>query len=154
MFTKIFDPESPQNLVPSATKVFVSTLNNLPVIQVKDSNSSRPLTIATVTQTDVDFYSQTPEQIIQNWQKIIDEEIAQIEYFYSPQVLRNRLIQAIAIFLGILVISSILGLMYWLLDRQVQKLQLKYDAGIEASNLPRLRYKLKLRVSLKNPYDH
>ncbi len=133
VFTKIFEPESPQNLVPSSTEVFVSTLNNRPVIQVKDSNSSRPLTIATVTQTDVDFYSQTPEQIIQDWQKIIDEEIAQIEYFYSPPVIRNRLIQAIAILLGILAISIILGLMYWLLDRRLQKLQLKYDAGIEAS---------------------
>ncbi|MGV2827924.1 mechanosensitive ion channel family protein [Myxosarcina sp. GI1(2024)] len=35
--------------------------------------------------------------------------------------------------MGILVFSSILGLIYWILGRRLGKLQLKYDAGIEAS---------------------
>jgi small conductance mechanosensitive channel len=131
--TKILDPQSAAKGDSFSSEVFVSRLRERPVVQVKTFESSLPLTIATVTQSDVQFYSQTAEQIAINWQKSISEEIERIEYLTSPQIVRRRFWQAVAILMGILVASSILGLIYWLLGRRLGKLRLKYDAGIEAS---------------------
>ncbi len=133
IITKIFRPELAQQKSPTTAKVITSTLNNRPVVQVQYDKNSRPLTIATVTQTDVDFYSQNPEQIVRGWQKPLQQKISQIKYLYTPEIIRRRLGQAIAILLGILLISIILGLIHWWLGRRLIKLQLQYEAGIEAS---------------------
>ncbi|MGV2827923.1 hypothetical protein [Myxosarcina sp. GI1(2024)] len=81
--TKILAPQSAEKLDSFSAKVFVSTLRERPVVQVKTFKSSLSLTIATVTQSDVKFYSQTAEQIAINWQKSISEEIERIEYLTS-----------------------------------------------------------------------
>lgn len=131
--TKIFSPELAKKTIPTSAKVITSTLNNRPVVQIQISNNSRPLTIATVTQTDVEFYSQTSEQIVRDWQKSIQQKISRIEYLYSSEVIRDRLGQAILIVIVVLVISGILGLIHWWLGRRLSKLQLEYEAGISAS---------------------
>lgn len=130
ILTKIFRPEEERQTL-LASVVIASTLNDRPVIQIKYPQSSRPQTIVTVTQTDVDFYSQNPEQIIDDWQKSLQQEISQIEYLYSSRVIRRRLVQAIAILLVILGSSIILGSIHWWLGRRLIKLHLQYEAGIE-----------------------
>lgn len=133
IFTKIFHPEIARQTPPTSTKVIASVLKGRPVVQVQHEKNSRPLTIATVTQTDVDFYSQDPEQIVREWHDTLQQKIRQIEYLYSSEVIRRRLEQAIAILLAILFMSCILGLTHWWLGRRLFKLQLQYEAGIEAS---------------------
>ena len=64
LFGQIFrrtasNPSSP----PRASTVIVSTLRGLPVLQISNAERSRPLTIATVTPADQDFYSETSEQL-------------------------------------------------------------------------------------------
>lgn len=133
VFSRIFESELTKDSALTSAEVSIATLNNLPVVQVKYANSSRPLIIATVTQTDSTFYSQTPEQIAQDWQEILQQEIARIEYLALPSVIRRRLAEAIAILLGMLAVSGIIGAIYWLLGRRVAKLQFKQNEIIEAS---------------------
>ena len=95
----------------------------------------RPLTIATVTQTDVNFYSQSPEQIVRDWQQSLEDKISEIEYLYSSKVIRHRLKQAIAILSIAIVISVISVLIYWWLGRRLVKLQMQYEAGIKVLKL-------------------
>ncbi len=132
LVTKIFRPELAHKTSVSA-RVIASTLNNRYVVQIKYGETSRPLTIATVTPTDVDFYSQNPEQIVEEWRDILQQKISEIEYLYSAEVIRHRIKQAIAILLLIIFISTVLSSVYWWLGRQQTKLQLQYEAGIEAS---------------------
>ena len=131
---KLLEPQS-SKIDNSAPKVLVSTLNQRPVAQIKIDASFRPLTIATVTQTDVDFYSQTPEQIVRGWQEILVAEIERVKYLASPQVIRNRLWQAIAILIAAVVLSSLIGLMNWWLGRKYEQLKRRYEAGITVCKL-------------------
>ncbi len=130
--TKIFRPEVAKQKPKTSAQVITSTLNNRPVVQIQYDRSLRPLTIATVTQADVNFYSQNPEKIVREWQKSLQGKISEVEYLYSSQVIRHRLGEAIAILVGVIVASIILVLIYWWLGRRLVKLQMKYEAGIEA----------------------
>ena len=131
IFTKIFRPEVAEQIATTSARVITSTLNNRPVVQIQYERDSRPLTIATVTQTDVNFYSQNPEQIVREWQQSLQKKISEIEHLYSSEVIRHRLGQAIAILAVIIAISVISVLIYWWLGRRRLKLQMQYEAGIE-----------------------
>lgn len=131
--TKLFDPQSLE--ANPAPRVLVSTLNESPVVQVEIAGSSRPLTIATVTQTDVDFYSQTSEQIVRDWRESLTAEFERVKYLALPQVVRNRLWQAIAILVGTIVLSCSIGLIHWWLGRVYEKLKHRYEAGIAVCKL-------------------
>ncbi|MEM6613107.1 MAG: hypothetical protein AAF652_12805, partial [Cyanobacteria bacterium P01_C01_bin.72] len=48
VFNKIFKAESVETSTERSTQVVTATLKNTPVVQIKNSNSSRPRTIATV----------------------------------------------------------------------------------------------------------
>ncbi|MEM8832225.1 MAG: mechanosensitive ion channel family protein [Cyanobacteria bacterium P01_G01_bin.19] len=130
--TKIFRPEQARQASATPAKVITSVLNDRPVVQIQYDPNSRPLTIATVTQTDVDFYSQNPEQIVRQWQQSLQKKITQIEYFYSSEVIRRRLGQAIAIIAIAIVASIILVFIHWWLGRKSTQLKMQYEAGIEA----------------------
>ena len=135
IFTKIFRPEVAQQAQVTSAQVITSTLNNRPVVQIQYDRTLRPLTIATVTQTDVNFYSQSPEQIVRDWQQSLEDKISEIEYLYSSKVIRHRLKQAIAILSIAIVISVISVLIYWWLGRRLVKLQMQYEAGIKVLKL-------------------
>ena len=131
--TKIFRPEVAEQKSKTSAQVITSTLNNRPVVQIQYDRDLRPLTVATVTQADVNFYSQNPEQIAREWQKSLQQKIGEVEYLYSSEVIRHRLKEAIAILAGVFVTSVVLVLIYWLLGRRLVKLQMKYEAGVEAA---------------------
>ena len=135
IFTKIFRPEVAQQAQVTSAQVITSTLNNRPVVQIQYDRTLRPLTIATVTQTDVNFYSQSPEQIVRDWQQSLEDKISEIEYLYSSKVIRHRLKQAIAILSIAIVLSVISVLIYWWLGRRLVKLQMQYEAGIKVLKL-------------------
>ncbi|NEP18867.1 MAG: mechanosensitive ion channel family protein [Leptolyngbya sp. SIO4C1] len=118
---------------PRSAQVIVSTLQGLTVVQVTSTTSSRPLTIATVTQADANFYSETPEQVAQQWQTAIAGEIQQAETLYSPEVLLQRLQQTIAILLGILLLTGLLALIYRRLGKRQAQLQRRYASKAEVS---------------------
>ena len=131
--TKIFRPEVAEQKPKTSAQVITSTLNNRPVVQIQYDRDLRPLTVATVTQADVNFYSQNPEQIAREWQKSLQQKIGEVEYLYSSEVIRHRLKEAIAILAGVIITSVVLVLIYWLLGKRLVKLQMKYEAGVEAS---------------------
>lgn len=135
IFTKIFRPEVAQQAQGTSAQVITSTLNNRPVVQIQYDRTLRPLTIATVTQTDVNFYSQSPEQIVRDWQQSLEDKISEIEYLYSSKVIRHRLKQAIAILSISIIISVISVLIYWWLGQRLVKLQMQYEAGIKVLKL-------------------
>lgn len=129
--TKILSLNTADDISKTSAKAIISTLNNRPVIQIKYSQFL-PITIASVTQTEVDFYGQTADTIVRFWQKSLQQNIDRIEYLYSARIIQLRFIQAIAILLTAIIASVVLGLIYWWLGRRMSDLRLQYNAGIEA----------------------
>ena len=120
---------------PQTAQVIVSTLNNATVIQVTDDNDSRPLTLATVTDSDTDFYSQTTEEVAQQWREVLQAEITQARELYSPQTMLNRVKQAAIALLGVLLCTAILTFLYRHLGKRQSALQARIRAETEDSKL-------------------
>ena len=114
----------------SQAQVLISTLQNYNVVQINHSDTSRPRTIATVTESDADFYSETPKQIATTWQSAIASEIEQAEKLYSPGILRHRVQQALIIGLGLLLLTSLLASLHWHLGKKQMQLAMYYSQSV------------------------
>lgn len=117
------DPSAPS---PSA-QVIVSRLKNLPVVQVANRDSSRPMTIATVTEFDSNFYSEEAEQVAQQWKTALEAEISQAQSLYSAPVLNARIRQSLSILLGIFLATAVLASLNWKLSQKQSKLSDRRD---------------------------
>ena len=124
------------NSVDSQTaQVIVSTLNNATVIQVTDDNDSRPLTLATVTDSDTDFYSQTTAEVARQWQEVLQAEITQARELYSPQTMLDRVKQAAIALLVVLLCTAVLTFLYRYLGKRQKALQARIRAETKDSKL-------------------
>lgn len=133
-FAQLFNPVTQSDKPETrSAQVIISTLKNLQVLQISNSANSRPLTISTVTPADTDFYSETPEQLAQQWKEILENEIAAIKTIYSPQFLQQRLQQTAAILLGIILLTGLFGSLYWKIGSKQKRLTAQYAAEVEAA---------------------
>ncbi|MEM1370019.1 MAG: mechanosensitive ion channel family protein [Cyanobacteria bacterium P01_H01_bin.15] len=121
---------------PRSAEVITATLNNRPVVQIKSSDRSRPLTIITITQIDIDFYSETPELLSEEWRKIVQGEIDKVEELASLATARRGLQWSLAIVVGLIVTLSLLSLLSWLIRRQSRTLQTHREGAIAAADSP------------------
>ncbi|NJN23331.1 MAG: mechanosensitive ion channel family protein [Acaryochloridaceae cyanobacterium RL_2_7] len=97
------------------------------------SLNSRPLTIATVTPADSDFYSETSEQIAQQWKETLQKEIDEAEKIYSPQVFQQRLWEVIVILLGLVLLTGLISFLRWRLVKKQKALQTQQTTEKEAA---------------------
>ncbi|MEM6716929.1 MAG: mechanosensitive ion channel family protein, partial [Cyanobacteria bacterium P01_C01_bin.147] len=121
---------------PRSAEVITSTLNNRPVIQIKSSDRSRPLTIITITQTDIDFYSETSEVLLEEWRAILQSEIDKIQRLASVETARQGLQQSLTIVAGLTIALAIFGLLYWLAKRQHRALRRRSEHTAAAEDNP------------------
>ncbi|MEM6435365.1 MAG: hypothetical protein AAF773_16160, partial [Cyanobacteria bacterium P01_D01_bin.115] len=121
---------------PRSAEVITATLNNRPVVQIKSSDRSRPLTIITITQTDIDFYSETPEVLSEEWRTIVQGEIDKVEALASLATARRGLQRSLAIVVGLIAVLSLLSLLSWLMRRQARTLQMHREGAIAAAASP------------------
>ena len=135
---RLFNPEANLDPPPSA-RVITSTLRSLPVIQLIAGNS-RPLTIATVTPPDVDFYSQTPDQVAEQWRATLQAEASSIQALFSPLSLRQRIQETVGIALGLIVLTAVVSFIRWQLykKQRVLKDKLTAEAAEAVSEKPDL----------------
>ncbi|MGA9379483.1 MAG: mechanosensitive ion channel family protein [Phormidium sp.] len=111
--------------------VSTAMLNNRLIIEISDDQSSRTVRLVTLTEPDADYNGKTLEELAQEWQKIIQEEIVRMKQLLSPEVLRERLGQAVQIFLGLLVASAVIWLLWRILSRREQALETRYQKELE-----------------------
>ncbi|MEM6424015.1 MAG: mechanosensitive ion channel family protein [Cyanobacteria bacterium P01_D01_bin.128] len=121
---------------PRSAEVIVGTLNKRPVIQIKSSDRSRPLTIITITQTDIDFYSETSEVLSEEWRTILQDEINKLEQLASLETARRGLRQSLSIVLGLIAVLFTLGLLYWLARRQHRALKKRAETEAVTAESP------------------
>jgi small conductance mechanosensitive channel len=107
--------------------VTIATLNNRPIIQISDDQSSRPIRLVTVTEPDADLSGKALDELAAEWQKKLQEEIARFEQLASPAVLHQRLSQVLQIVLGLLLASAVIWLLRNVLVRRQQTLEARYQ---------------------------
>ncbi len=108
-----------------------TTLNNRPILQISDDQSSRPIRLITVTEPDADYHSKTLDQLAQEWQGIVQAEMVRLKQLSSVDVLRQRLGQSLQILLGLLVASFAIWFLQRLLTRRQKTLKARYQQELE-----------------------
>ncbi|MEH1865362.1 MAG: mechanosensitive ion channel family protein [Nostoc sp.] len=110
--------------------ISVATLNNRLILQLNDDQTTRSLRLVTVTEPDADYYGKTLEELAQEWQKILQAEVERIERLFSPNVLSQRVGQAIQISIGLVLGSVVLWFLRRTLIRKQTVLQARYQEHI------------------------
>ncbi|MEH2123065.1 mechanosensitive ion channel family protein [Nostoc sp.] len=110
--------------------ISVATLNNRLILQLNDNQMTRSLRLVTVTEPDADYYGRTLEELAQEWQKILQAEVERIERLFSPQVLSQRVGQALQISIGLVLGSVVLWFLRRTLIRKQTVLQARYQEHI------------------------
>lgn len=118
-----------QNL--KTLEISVSILNNQPIIQVSDAEITRPLKLVTVTELDADFHGKLPEELAEEWTKILQGELNKGINIFEPSQLIFRIKELFYIFTGTLVISVLLWLCKNLLGNKLKKLKIKEKESIK-----------------------
>ncbi len=112
--------------------VTIATLNNRPVIQISDDQSSRPIRLVTVTEPDGDFNGKTLDELGQAWQKILLDEVARFRQLASPEVIVQRVVQAVQILLSLLISSVVFWFLRRILTHRQQTLETRYQQQLAA----------------------
>ncbi len=115
-----------------APSVTIATLNNRPIIQISDDQSSRPIRLVTVTEPDADWNGKTLDELAQEWQAILQAETSRFKQLMARDVILQRVGQALQILLGLLIVSVVI---YWLrrhLNRHQQTLETRYQEQLAA----------------------
>ncbi|MEM9138162.1 MAG: mechanosensitive ion channel family protein, partial [Cyanobacteria bacterium P01_F01_bin.42] len=107
---------------------------SLPVLQIADQATSRPLTIATVTSPDANFYSETPEAIAQQWKRELEREIETAADLYSSEKYLSRLQRTALIPLGLIIWTGLLILGRALIRTKLKLLLAQYEQDLRASS--------------------
>jgi moderate conductance mechanosensitive channel len=107
--------------------VTVATLNNRPVLEIRNDKSTRPIRLVTVTEPDADFNGKTLDNLAQEWQKILQDEMLRFKQLASPKAIAQRVGQAFQILLGLLIASVTIWFLRRMLTRQQQILEARYQ---------------------------
>ncbi|MGV0106496.1 Mechanosensitive ion channel protein MscS [Nostoc sp. DSM 114160] len=110
--------------------ISVATLNNRLILQLNDDQTTHSLRLVTVTEPDADYYGKTLEELAQEWQKILQAEVERIERLFSPQVLSQRVGQALQISIGLVLGSVVFWFLRRTLIRKQTVLQARYQEHI------------------------
>ncbi len=112
--------------------VTVAKLNNRPILEIQDDQSTRPIRLVTVTEPDADWNGKELDELAQEWQKILQSEIARFKQLTAPDEIGRRVSQALQILLGLILATGVIwGLRHWLHRRQ-QQLETRYQAQLTA----------------------
>jgi len=126
---RVFDRTISAKQTPVVT---ISTLNNRPIIQVSDDQSSRPIRLVTVTEPDADRNGKTLDELAEEWQQILQDEIARFKQLAAPEVTLQRLIHAFKILLGLLIVSAVIWFLRRILTRRQKTLETRYQQELAA----------------------
>lgn len=117
-----------ESAVTQPVKVSISDEKDSPAIQISHSARDNPLTLVTVTPSDVNFYSKTSQNLAREWQSVLQAEIGRNEAIYAPQSLSERIKKTLLIVFVLLMLTGCLVFVRrWLAKRQ-QRLREQYTA--------------------------
>ncbi|MBD2770758.1 mechanosensitive ion channel family protein [Iningainema tapete] len=107
--------------------VTISTLNNRPIIQISNDQSTRPIRLVTVTEPDADFNGKALDKLAEEWRKILQDEMVRFKQLTAPKVILQRVRQVLQILLGLLIASAVIWFLRRVLTHRQQILETRYQ---------------------------
>jgi small conductance mechanosensitive channel len=115
--------------------VSIATLNNRPILEIKDDQSSRSIRLVTVTEPDADFNGKTLDELAQEWQKIVQDEVIRFRELAAPKAIIQRVFQALKILLGLLIVTAAIWFLRRLLTQRQRVLETHYQQRMTATTI-------------------
>ncbi|RMF65313.1 MAG: mechanosensitive ion channel family protein [Cyanobacteria bacterium J069] len=115
-----------------APQVAIAILNNRPVLQISDDQTTRPIRLVTVTEPDSDWSGKSLDELAEEWQKILQDEMVRFKELTSQKVILQRLRQAFQLLLGLVLASGIIWFLQRILTRRQQTLEARYEEQLAA----------------------
>jgi moderate conductance mechanosensitive channel len=115
-------------LDPDTIRVFSETLNNQPLLLVKDSGLVEPRVLLTVTGADAQYHGTTKEILAGRWQKLLEKELRQSLELRKPGALKLQIDRAGKIAIATVITTILLSLLIKVLQWREKDLQ-QYQAS-------------------------
>lgn len=113
-------------------QVTIAILNNRPVLQISDDQTTRPIRLVTVTEPDSDWNGKPLDELAKEWQGILQNEMVRFKQLTSKDIILQRLQSAFRIFLGLLLASGLIWFLQRLLTRRQRTLETRYEEQLAA----------------------
>ncbi|WP_225910573.1 mechanosensitive ion channel family protein [Thermoleptolyngbya sichuanensis] len=113
-------------------KVTIAILNNRPVLQISDDQTTRPIRLVTVTEPDSDWNSKPLDELAKEWQDILQNEMVRFKQLTSKDIILQRLRHAFQLLVGLLLASGIIWFLQRLLTRRQRTLEARYEEQLAA----------------------
>ena len=113
-YRTVYDPES--------FNVQVNILNGQTVITASDDYRHSPQVLATVTETDAEYYGLSQDEVGKLWRDRIQTTLGTALQERSPQALKAWLLSAVALVAGLMVLAWGSWILYRRLSRKQQRL--------------------------------
>lgn len=126
---RVFYRTTRANQMPIVT---VATLNHRPILEIQDDQSTRPIRLVTVTEPDADWHGKELDELAQEWQKILQSEIARFKQLTAPDEIGQRVRQAFQILLGLILATGVIWMLRRWLQRRQHQLEMRYQAQLTA----------------------
>ncbi len=125
------DPDEP-GLDPETLEVVIETINEQPVLFVKDANLAEPRVLLTVTNADAQYYSTNQQQLAKRWKKILEDALRQALKLRQPEALQQQISTAAKTLTATGLLTLVLGTLWTLLRHHKHKLEQRKQAEIAA----------------------
>ena len=121
-YRTVYDPDS--------LTVQVNRLNNQTIITASDDYREKPQVLATVTETDTEYYGLGQQEVAELWRDRIQVALSEALQERSPQALRSWLLATVVVVAGLIALTF--G--GWVLHRRLSRAKHQIDQQIaEAS---------------------
>jgi moderate conductance mechanosensitive channel len=117
------DEEDADTLDPASLKVLIETLNDQPVLFVKDATLAEPKVLLTVTDADAQYYSLNKDKLALRWQGILETALREALELRQPEALQRQIKTVLYLALLLVLLTLGLGSLWWVLGRHQHRLE-------------------------------
>jgi moderate conductance mechanosensitive channel len=115
-------------LDPKTLQVLIETVNEQPVLFVKDKNLAEAKVLLTVTDADAQYALVSKERLANKWKKILEQELRQALELRQPEALRQQISTVIKALVTTALLTLMLGIAWAFFGRRKQQLEQRQAA--------------------------
>ncbi|MGV0028884.1 hypothetical protein [Phormidesmis priestleyi] len=110
-------------LDPQTLRVAIETVNEQPVLFVKDAVLAEAKVLLTVTDPDAQYASISKERLAERWREILERELRQAIALRQPKALRQQILTVVKALVATVLSTLGLGAVWAFLGRRKQQLE-------------------------------
>ncbi|MFQ4141034.1 mechanosensitive ion channel family protein [Chlorogloeopsis sp. ULAP02] len=115
-------------LDPKTLQVLIETVNEQPVLFVKDETLAEAKVLLTVTDTDAQYALVSKDRLAAKWKKILEQELRQALELRQPEALRRQISTVVKALVVTAILTLMLGIAWVFFGRSKQQLERRQAA--------------------------